>query len=127
MNLTLLLLPDRLAVCQLDPDSPFPDWAQGHHLLTLTRTTDELSIVCENASVPENITAERGWRALKVQGQLNFSLVGIIAALATTLAEAEISIFTLSTFNTDYILLKDHNLSQGLKALRKSGCTISET
>ena len=127
MNLTLLLLPDHLAVCQLDPESPFPDWAQGQNLLTLTRTTDELSIVCENAPVPENIPAVRGWRALKVQGQLDFSLVGIIAALATTLAEAGISIFTLSTFNTDYILLKDHNLSQGLKALRKSGYTISET
>jgi hypothetical protein len=127
VKLTLRLLPDLLAVCQLDPDNPFPNWAQGNNLLTFTRTTDELSIVCENALVPENITAERGWRALKVQGQLDFSQVGIISDLTKTLAEARISIFTISTFNTDYLLLKDHNLSQGLKALRKSGYTISDT
>jgi len=127
MNLNLDLLPEYLAICQLHPNSPFPDWAQSVNLLSFTRTPDELSIVCENTVVPENITAERGWRALKVQGPLDFSLVGILAALTATLAEAGISIFTISTYNTDYVLLKNKNLVRGMKALNKAGHTIAGT
>jgi hypothetical protein len=126
MNLTLLLLPDRLAVCQLSSDSPFPSWAEGKNILSLTRTTDELSIICESAAVPENIIAERGWRALKIQGPLDFSLVSILNTLTATLAKAEISIFAISTYNTDYVLLKEHNLFKGKKTLCQAGYTILE-
>jgi len=125
MNLNLVLLPEFLAVCQLAPDSSLPDWAQSINLLSFTRTPDELSIVCENAAVPETITAERGWRALKMQGPLDFSLVGILAALTTILAEVEISIFAISTYNTDYLLLKEQNLARGMKALSKAGYSIT--
>ena len=127
MKLTLLLLPDHLSVCQLSPDSPIPNWAEGINLLSVTRTTDELSIICESATVPENIVAEKGWRALKIQGPLDFSLVGILKSLTVILANAEISIFAISTYNTDYVLLKEHNLLKGKQTLCQAGYTILET
>lgn len=125
MTLSLKLLPQRLAVCQIAPESPFPNWAQSTRMLSLTRTPDELSIVCEEKFVPEEVSAERGWRALKVNGPLDFSLIGILAALATTLAAAEISIFALSTYNTDYLLLKEANLARAFKALESAGYTLT--
>ncbi len=126
MNLTLLLLPDRLSVCQLSPDSPLPNWAEGKNILSFTRTADELSIICESSSVPENIIAERGWRALKIQGPLDFSLVGILKELTAALASAEISIFAISTYNTDYVLLKEMNLLKGKQTLFQAGYTIHD-
>ena len=125
MTLTLTLLPENLAVCRLAPDDPFPDWAQGSNLVTFTRTPDELSIVCENNVVPENITAERDWRALKLQGPLDFSIVGILSALTAILAKAEISIFALSTYDTDYVLLKGINLTRGIETLQDAGYELS--
>ena len=124
MKLTLLLLPDHLTVCQLSPDSPFPSWAVGNNILSLTRSTEELSIVCESTAVPKNIIAESGWRALKIQGPLDFSQIGILTALSTILAEAEISIFAISTYNTDYLLIKENNIIKGKQALSQAGYKI---
>ena len=124
MKLTLLLLPDHLSVCQLSPDSPYPNWAEGINVLSITRTAEELSIICESTNIPENIIAERGWRALKIQGPLDFSLIGVLNKLTTTLAKAEISIFAISTYNTDYVLLKEQNLEKGKNILCQAGYTI---
>ncbi|MEN8171671.1 MAG: ACT domain-containing protein [Chloroflexota bacterium] len=126
MTLTLELLPTSLAVCKLHPDSPIPDWAQSDILLSFTRTPEELSIVCDNTLVPENITAERGWRALKVQGPLDFSLIGILSGVTTVLAEVSISVFAFSTYNTDYVLLHEQNLDRGMKALIRAGYFITQ-
>ena len=119
-GLKLSLLPTRLAVCWLAPDAPLPAWPDGE-LTAITRTPDEISIVCAEACVPPGVTAEKGWRALKVAGPLDFSLTGVLAALAAPLAEAKISIFALSTFDTDYLLVKEAALAPALQTLRSAG------
>ena len=123
MNLTLERLPDTLAVCRLKPDAPLPDWASGR-FVSITRTPDELSIVCSQSVVPEEVMAERDWRYLRVAGVLDFSLVGVIARLTTVLAERDISVFVISTYDTDYFLVKEANLSAATGALQEAGYTV---
>ena len=120
-SLTVKILPGLFAVCRLPADAPSPSWPRSNELLALTRTTDELSIVCAEEHVPEHITAEPGWRGLKVVGPLDFSLVGVLASLALPLAEAGISIFVLSTYDTDYILVKEADLDNAYQTLREAG------
>ncbi|MBT3388812.1 MAG: ACT domain-containing protein [Chloroflexi bacterium] len=120
-SLRLSLLPSEYAVCQLPPDAEFPAWARGGELLSITRTSDELSIVCPAAQVPADVKAERNWRVIKVLGPLDFSLVGILASLAGELAQAKVSIFALSTYDTDYILVNANTIDRTIDALRKAG------
>ena len=126
-KLTLSVLPNQLAVCKLNADAQIPEWALNPAVLTsITRTRDELSIVCPQANVPAGIQTETGWKALKVEGPLDFSLTGILASLANPLAEAKISIFAISTFDTDYVLVKEENLAAAVKIL--SGfCDFAES
>ena len=121
----LFVLVPRLAVCRLDPSTPLPYWAQGGSFLSVTRTSAELSVVCEDALVPEGTQAERGWRAFGVAGTLDFSLTGVLASLAVPLAEAGISVFAVSTFDTDYLLVREHSLSQALETLERAGFEVS--
>ncbi|NUM45737.1 MAG: ACT domain-containing protein [Anaerolineales bacterium] len=120
-SFVLRVLADRLAVCRVDRAEAVPGWAGGTGLFSVTRTADELSLVCEEARVPASVTAERGWRALMVQGPLEFSMVGVLAALAGVLAEARVSIFVLSTYDTDYVLVKETQLEGTLEALQRAG------
>jgi len=115
-SLDLQLLAGTYAVSRLSPDEPLPEWAQGE-LLALVRTPEELSIVSAADSVPESVRSERDWRALKVAGPLDFSLVGILAALSGALARAEIALFSLSTFDTDYLLVRAQDLEHAVRAL----------
>lgn len=119
--LTLSLLPDTLAVCRLAPDAEVPAWAWTGEPASVTRTRDELSLVCREDAVPEGVRAESGWRCLKVQGPLDFALTGIMAALTAPLAAAGISVFAVSTFDTDYLLVKAENLDRASVALRGAG------
>jgi len=121
MSLTLLILPGTLAICRLGPDEPIPDWAQTGDLISVTRTSDELSIVCAQAAVPDYVKCNRGWRCLKVEGPLDLSLTGVLASLANPLAAACINIFAISTFDTDYLLVKAENLWQASEVLIQSG------
>jgi len=121
MKFTLSLLPDVLAVCRLPAGAALPDWAAGGNLLVFVWTEESLSLVCPAAGVPEDAQAERGWRALKVQGPLDFSLVGVLAELAGVLADAGVSIFAVSSFETDYVLVKESWLEGALHALRRVG------
>jgi hypothetical protein len=123
--LVLEILPYRLAVCRLAHDVPPPDWAQSSRFSSVTRTGDELSIVCEESTVPDSVRAERGWRSLKVQGPLDFSLTGILASIAAPLAEAGISVFAVATFDTDYVLVRDSSLAAAVSALRGAGHQIA--
>lgn len=125
MTLTLSLLSSELAVCRLLADAPLPDWAQVGEFYSLTRTADELSLVCSVGAVPEGVRCEAGWRALKVEGPLDFGLTGILAGLAGALAVAGISLFTLSTFDTDYLLVKQDRLPQALAALQSAGYGVA--
>jgi hypothetical protein len=124
MALSLRVLPEVLVVCRLEPDDPLPLWAQGGGIWSITRTADELSVVCEARLVPEGVRAESGWRALQVAGPLDFSLTGILAGISGALAEAEISLFAISTYDTDYVLVKAASLPAAVEALSRSGYTI---
>lgn len=122
--LTLNVLPDRLAVCRLDAQAPVPAWIEGGCLSAVVRTVDELSVVCAEQQVPSDVASERGWRALRVQGPLDFALVGVLARLLTPLAAAGVSVFTISTYDTDYVLAKEASLPMALEALRAAGHEI---
>ncbi|WP_457653421.1 ACT domain-containing protein [Rhodocaloribacter sp.] len=122
--LTLSVLPHRLAVCRLAPDAERPAWAEAGAFSSITRTPEELSVVCAEAHVPPGLRCERGWRALRVHGPLDFALTGILAALAVPLAEAGIPLFALSTFDTDYVLVHDDVLTRAGRALSEAGHTV---
>jgi len=116
-KLTLSILPETLGICHFDKNSPIPDWAKDISFCSITRTKDELSIVCPQDKIPGGVMIERDWRAFKVQGPLGFTMAGIVASLAKPLADAEISIFYISTFETDYLLVKEVNLERVKKIL----------
>ncbi len=123
-DLPLIILPDRLAVCRLPAEAPYPEWARPGGLLALIRTADELSVVCVERYVPPDARAERGWRALQVQGPLEFAMTGVLASIAVPLARAGVSIFALSTFDTDYILVKEAALERAVEALSQAGFLV---
>jgi hypothetical protein len=125
-TLSLTLLPGTLAVCRLGAEAPPPAWAAGV-VTSITRTPDELSVVCAEDVVPAGIRAERGFHCLAVAGPLDFGATGILAALATPLAEAGVSIFVLSTFDTDLLLVRHSLLPQAVAVLRAAGHQLSGT
>jgi len=113
------------AVAKLPPDAPVPVWVAGGSFVSVTRTPYELSIVCEQARVPSDITIEGGWRALMVAGPLDFNLTGILASLTAPLSAAGISIFAIGTYDTDYLLVRARNLPRAVGVLRDAGHTVS--
>ena len=120
-KLNLSILPETLAVCRLNPESTIPAWAvEKPSFFAITKTREELSIVCNQTLVPEDITAERDWNAFKVEGPLDFSLTGILADLSKPLADAGLSIFAISTFDTDYILVKTNNFDKAMHILSQT-------
>ncbi len=123
-QLTLLLLPDLFAVCRLAPDASVPAWAAAGGFSSISRTANELSIVCRQDAVPEGIKSERNWHCLRVAGTIDFALVGVLTSLVTSLAEAGIGVFVISTFDTDYLLVKANDLDRAVVALRLSGHSI---
>jgi hypothetical protein len=123
MNLSLN--PERLSVCQLPADAPIPAWATaGRGFCSITRTTEELSIVCAETGVPAGTRQEAGWRAFKVEGPLDFALTGILSSLAAPLAQAGISIYAVSTYHTDYVLVKAAKVDEAVRALRRAGHVV---
>ena len=125
MNLTLQAVVKNYAVCKLQRDQEVPTWATKGDLYAITKTSDELSIVCEEKYVPEGIKAERNWQVLKIQGPLDFGLVGVLSSLLSPLAAAGISIFAISTYETDYILINGEKFKAACKILEDLGNKIS--
>lgn len=123
-KLNLSLLPDKFAICRLDASSKIPDWACAGSFISITRSHDELSIVCPMDRVPSLEECNRGWRCFKVEGKLDFSLTGILTALATPLAQAGISIFALSTYDTDYLMVRDVDKEKAIQVLSQAGHQI---
>lgn len=118
-KLSLSIIKENFAVCRLNADDNIPDWAVKGSFYSLTKTIDELSIVCPEKDVPDFIKSDRNWRVIKIEGELDFSETGILASIAVPLAESNISIFTISTFNTDYVMVKKENLEKALEVLKK--------
>lgn len=123
-KLTFEILPTTLGVCKLGASQEVPPWAYQGEFVSVTKTSEELSIVCSEAVIPDEALCERGWRALKIEGILDFSLVGILALVSAVLANAGVSIFAISTYNTDYILVRDNDLDAAIQALAGAGYTI---
>ena len=117
-------MPEPFAITQLPADAAIPSWATAGSFSSVTRTVDELSIVCELTRVPGNASAQTGWRVLKVHGPFVLTEIGVLSALATQLAEARVSLFTISTFDTDYLLVSAETLSPAIAALERAGHKI---
>ncbi|MEI8301264.1 MAG: ACT domain-containing protein [Chlamydiota bacterium] len=124
LALVLILLTGDLSVCQMNAKDPIPSWASSSKFFSITRTEDELSVVCSSDCVPDEIKCEKDWIAYKVVGPLDFGLTGILASIAKPLAEANISIFAISTYDTDYILIKKAHQADSIEALKNAGFTI---
>src|SRR5689334_7824230 len=120
-SLRLRPLPWRLAICRLPPGSPVPDWATCSPFLSITRTPAELSIVCDSATVPPGIISDGPWIAVQIEGPLALTLIGVLPSLLNPLAAASISVFVMSTFDTDYNLARESDLEKALTALRTAG------
>ncbi|HET8845435.1 MAG TPA: ACT domain-containing protein [Ktedonobacteraceae bacterium] len=122
--LALSLLPEAFAVCRFAPGTPLPEWVQTDSFFSFSGTPEETSLVCSMISIPSDVKADRGWRCFKIQGPLPFSLVGVLNSVTVPLAQAHISIFAVSTYDTDYILIKESVLPQALSILTDAGHTI---
>jgi hypothetical protein len=123
-RLGLAVLPDRLAIHRLAADEPIPGWANGG-FVSITRTRDELSVVCDEHVAPNGVARQPGWRCLQVLGPLDLSLVGVLASLIEPLAAAQLSVFAVSTYDTDYLLVRDDALDQVVATLRAAGHVIN--
>jgi hypothetical protein len=124
--LRLSVVEAKLAVVRLPPGVDAPDWINGPGALTsITRTFEELSIVCRSDVVPEGLPAEGPWCAIKVQGPIPMTLIGVIAAIASPLADAGIAIFAISTFDTDYVLVHEPDLETAIEVLERAGHEVA--
>ena len=121
---TLNLLSDEMAIARMPATAPLPEWVLDAPFFSVTRTPDELSILCPSHLLPAEITAERGWRCLQVAGPLDFDLVGVLASLLEPLQMVGISVFVLSTYDTDYILVKATQLTVAIDALQEAGYLV---
>ena len=121
--MNLAVLEGSFSVCRLPGDAPVPTAVDGP-FWSLVRTRDEVSVVCPVGSEPADARIEAPWKVFVVEGQLDFGLTGVLAALATPLAEANVSIFAISTYDTDYVLVHAAALERAVEALRAAGHTV---
>jgi len=125
-QLTIIVFENLYAVCRLEPDERIPSWAAGAGFLSITRTAEELSIVCEERMIPEELHAERNRKLMKIEGRLAFSLTGVLASVATPLAAAGVSTFAVSTYDTDYLLVSEKDLQEATRALDAAGHIVRQ-
>ncbi len=117
-RLPLEWLPGRYAVCRLAAGAEMPQWTtSGGGLVSSTRTDDELSIVAPDSAVPGEVTAQHGWRAMRVVGTLEFSTVGVLARLTGACADADVPVFVVSTYDTDIVMVKAGDAGRAVEAL----------
>ena len=124
MTLTLKPVPGSFAVCRLPAGTPLPAWFRPGAFSSVSWTDQELSITCDESQVPVDVRCERDWRCLMLQGPFAFDLTGVLLQVLQPLAAANIGIFAVSTFDTDYVLVKDPALQQAKQALRESGLIL---
>jgi len=120
----LRVLPERYAVVRLHPGAELPAWVDKGPFRSVTRTDNEVSVVCRDGDVPDGESAERGWRVLELKGPLEFSLSGVVASLVVPLAKAEVPVFVISTFETDYVLVRDSDLDPASEVLGAAGHAV---
>lgn len=131
-KLTLTILPGRFAFCRLPASAPIPEWATRGGLFSVTRTAEELSILCEESLLPPagqaaampEFKVSKEWRAVKFEGPFDFSEVGVLASVVAPLAEAGISISVVSTFDTDYLFVQEAAFPRAQQVLSAHGHTL---
>lgn len=121
----LTIVPGRFAVCRLGAGDPVPD-GLGDRLVSVTRTAEELSIVCAEALAPAGTLTEAGWKCLAVEGPIPFTMTGVLSSVLAPLAGAQVSIFALSTYDTDYVLVKESQLGEAVAALKEAGHDVGQ-
>ncbi|MFW9853643.1 MAG: ACT domain-containing protein [Candidatus Thorarchaeota archaeon] len=126
MKYSLLVGKTRLAIFQLSPDASLPSFEGLSPFWSITKTENEVSIVMKEKDLNPKLKAERGWRYLKVKGPLEFNLTGILVSIATPLANQKISIFAISTFETDYVLIQEEDMDKAISVLRGEGFEVSK-
>jgi len=125
-NFELSLLAEAFTILHLAPDAVVPEWATQGQFFSITRTSDELSVIAETALVPDRLRTEVSWRVLKVHGPFDLAEVGVLASLVMPLAAAGVSVFTISTFDTDYLLVQSGQLRDAVSGLRNAAHTVHE-
>lgn len=120
----LTLWDDRYAIVRLMPETAAPEWLPKSGFASITRTRDETSIVCLDSSVPDGARAERGWRLFQLEGPIPFDQVGVLSSLVAPLAARNVSVFAVSTFDTDYLLVKEAQLASAIEVLESSGHSL---
>ncbi len=122
--LNIIRIPGEFAICELAPESAIPAWVTGP-FTSVSRAEDELSIVCLADTVPDHVKSDGGWSCLKLAGPFEFDQVGIIAGLTGVLAQAKIGVFVVSTFRTDFVLVKKSNFLDATRVLEENGYEFS--
>jgi hypothetical protein len=123
--LNLTSLQGSFSICQLDPKSEIPAWASKGVFFSITHTSYELSIICEQKFIPENTKCEPNWHVLMIEGPFNFGEIGILDSITKHLAQASISLLAVSTFDTDFVLIKSSQFNEAIKILRSAGHRIN--
>jgi len=125
LKLAFTLLPERMAIARLEHDASPPAWATRGVFTSVTRTPSELSIVCQENSVPHDVAAARGWRGLMLQGPFPLTETGIASEFTAVLARANVSVFVISTYETDFVLVPEKSLDVAIAALAHAGHSVS--
>ena len=120
-SLIIDLLAESFSICRLAAGAPIPAWATAAAFFTVTRTADELSIICATDRVPDDVTASGGWRALKLVSPFDLAEVGILLHIVAPLAAAGVSMLPVATYDTDYVLVRAPQLAAAVMALRRDG------
>ena len=124
-QLQLSLLKDRYGICSLPATAPIPDWALKESLVSITRTEQELTIVCRLDLIPSQYKCDLNWRCFRVDGTFDLNQIGVISSISSPLADAGISIYVISTYKTDYFLIQEDKLDQTISVLSNSGHSIT--
>ena len=125
-QLQLSLLKDKYGICTLPNTAPIPDWALTQSLASITRTEKELTIVCRLEILPSQYQSDLNWRCFKIDGSFDLNQIGVISSISSPLADAGISIYVISTYDTDYFLIQEQNLEKTISVLSSSGHYITK-
>ena len=125
-QLKLTLLKNKYAICSLPKDALIPDWALTQSLISITRTDKELTIVCRQDIISSELQSDLNWRCFRIDGSFDLDQIGVISSISSPLADAGISIYVISTYDTDYFLVKEEKLNQALSVLSNSNHSITK-
>jgi hypothetical protein len=125
-QLNLSLLDEEYGICSLPAAASIPDWSLKQSLISITRTDEELTIVCRQDLIPPEFKSDLNWRCFKIDGAFDLNQTGVISSISSPLADAGISIYVISTYSTDYFLVKEKKLDQTISVLSDSGHNITK-